>query len=146
MTSRVALVGMSGQFPVDLVSGLPSGGFTTLSLRFNLKDETAPSSGHRPSFRRAHASFSASAVEEGLYLIAVRVPQAQAVELMGDFTNWVPVLLVPSDDDFWHLRMPVPAGPHEVNLRVNGGPWTVPPGLSTRDDGLGGQVGVFWVH
>lgn len=45
-----------------------------------------------------------------------------------------------------HLRMRISAGVHEVNLRVDGGPWIVPAGLVRMDDGLGGSVGVFVVE
>ena len=143
VTSRLALVGSSGQYPVDVVSGLPSGGFTTLSMRFNLRNEP-PATSDLPARTRAdREAFSATAAEDGLHLILVRVPRASVVELMGDFTDWAPVLLVPDDQDIWRLRMRIASGMHEVNLRVDGGPWKVPAGLTAVDDGLGGQVGIF---
>jgi hypothetical protein len=147
MTNRVALVASSGQFPVDVVSGLPSGGFTTLSMRFNLRnDPPAPSRSSLSRSRSSLAAFTAAPAENGTHLIVVRVPEARTVEMMGDFTDWTPVLLVPGESDYWRLRMKIPAGMHEVNLRVDGGPWTVPAGLTTMDDGLGGTVGMFVVE
>jgi hypothetical protein len=145
VTSRVALVASSGQFPVDVVSGLPSGGFTTLSMRFNLRNEPAPvrQSSSPIALRRA---FSASSARDGTHLIAIRVPQASVVEVMGDFTDWTPVLLVPGEQDEWRLRMRIAPGLHEVNLRIDGGPWVVPAGLASMDDGLGGKVGVFTIE
>jgi hypothetical protein len=141
VTPRVALVASSGQFPVDVVSGLPSGGFTTLSMRFNLRQDTPV----RPHFRVAGRGrpFSTTPAGDGTHVIEVRLPQATVVELMGDFTDWKPVLLVPGEGDLWRLRMRIAAGIHEVNVRVDGGTWIVPPGLTSVDDGLGGRVGIF---
>lgn len=147
VTNRVALVASSGQFPVDVVSGLPAGGFAMLSMRLNLRDDPpvpAPSSASR--VRTIRTGFSTSASEDGTQLILVRVPHATAVELMGDFTDWTPVLLVPGENDHWRLRMRIPAGIHEINLRVDGGAWLVPPGLTEVDDGLGGKAGRFVIE
>ena len=143
VTSRVALVASSGQFPVDLVSGLPSGGFTTLSMRFNLRDEGSAHRADRSTTPEKGRLFSATRSDDATCLIAVRLPLATVVEMMGDFTDWTPVLLVPGDDGEWRLRMPISPGVHEVNVRVDGGAWTVPPGLTAVDDGLGGRVGLF---
>jgi hypothetical protein len=144
VTSRVALIASSGQFPVDVVSGLPSGGFTTFSMRFNLRNDPPTSStGELARSRAKWQAFSATAAGDGNHLILVRVPGANAVEMMGDFTDWSPVLLVPDGPDMWRLRMRIPAGLHEINMRVDGGPWMVPAGLTAVDDGLGGRVGIF---
>jgi len=37
----------------------------------------------------------------------------------------------------------VPAGTHEIGVRVNGGAWRAPPGLVLIADELGGQVGLL---
>jgi hypothetical protein len=147
LTNRVALVASTGQFPVDVVSGLPAGGFTTLSMRLDLRNDQ-PVVPRSAAFRvrDARSGFSAVATEDGTQLILVRLPGAAAVELMGDFTNWSPVLLVPGEDNTWRLRMRIPAGIHEVNVRMDGGPWQVPPGLTQVDDGFGGKVGRFVVE
>lgn len=143
LTPRVALVASSGQFPVDLVSGLPSGGFTTLSMRFNLRDEGSSHRVDRSTVAQRGRLFSATRSEDGTHLIAIRLPPATVVEMMGDFTDWTPVLLVPGDEGEWRLRMRISPGVHEVNVRVDGGAWMVPPGLTAVDDGLGSRVGLF---
>ena len=144
ITSRVALVASSGQFPVDVVSGLPSGAFTTFSMRFNLKkDPPALPGRHLSNARAARQNFSATSAGDGTHLIVLLVPNASVVELMGDFTDWTAVMLVPDDNDVWRLRMRIPAGLHEINMRVDGGEWQVPPGLTEVDDGLGGKAGRF---
>ncbi len=143
---RLALVASSGQFPVDLVSGLPSGAFTTLSLRLGLgatgpAPEVAP---RRPS--AGESSFVVTEGESGTTLLLLRVPLAATVELMGDFTAWAPVPLVPNGDATWRYRAWIDPGLHHLNIRINGGPWIVPPGLPGADDGLGGRAGIFVVN
>jgi len=47
--------------------------------------------------------------------------------------------------DLWDLTLPVSAGVHEINLRLDGGPWLAPPGLPTRRDSFNGDVGLLVV-
>lgn len=144
VSPRLALVATSGQFPADVVSGLPSGNFTTLSMRFNFRSD--PPALRTPDFARIRSTrqgFSATPEADGTYLLMLQVPGASTVEVMGDFTDWSAVLLVPDGGEWWRLRMRIPPGMHEMNLRVDGGPWEVPAGLTAVDDGLGGRVGIF---
>jgi hypothetical protein len=144
VSSRLALVATTGQFPVDVVSGLPSGSFTTLSMRFNLRSD--PPALRAPDFafsRPGRQAFKATPEADGTYLLMLQVPGARTVEVMGDFTDWKAVLLVPDSGEWWRLRMRIPPGMHEMNLRVDGGPWEVPAGLTGVDDGLGGRAGIF---
>ena len=146
LTSRVGLVATSGQFPVDVVSGLPSGSFTTLSMRINLRNDSPRT---RPSVSTPISRsgfFEARRDDQNRTRISVLVPDAQAVEMMGSFSDWEPVLLVPDGSGQWVLRMYLRPGLHEVNIRINGGPWMVPAGLPSVDDDLGGRVGVFLVE
>lgn len=145
VSQRLALVATSGQSPLDVVSGLPSGSFTTISMRFNLRSDL-PGPRTQEFARTRRQAFCATRTADGLSLLEVHVPGARTVEVMGDFTDWTAVLLVPHGDELWRLRMRIPAGMHEVNLRVDGGPWTVPAGLTPLDDGLGGRTGIFTVE
>ena len=144
LNSRVSLVATTGEFPIDVISGLPSGSFTTFSMRFNLRPDLRRSPSEILAQRGGHQF---EAVPAGvLYVISVVVPRANTVEMMGSFTNWEPVLLVPDEGDVWRLRMPLKPGLHEANIRVDAGEWTVPAGLTSVDDGLGGRVGVFIIE
>jgi len=42
--------------------------------------------------------------------------------------------------------MPIARGTHQINLRVNGGRWIVPPGLTPITDEFGGAVGLLIVE
>jgi len=46
----------------------------------------------------------------------------------------------------WRLSMPIARGTHQINLRVNGGRWLVPPGLTPITDEFGGAVGLLVVE
>ncbi len=75
--------------------------------------------------------------------LTIRNAAASSIEVMGDFTDWRPVPMTRTLGDVWSLSTAIPAGVHQVNLRLNGGAWSVPPGLPRADDGFGGEVGVL---
>jgi 1,4-alpha-glucan branching enzyme len=83
---------------------------------------------------------------DGRRRLRVQAPAARLVEVSGDFTDWEPVRLTRAADGWWEARLPIAAGLHQLNVRVDGGEWLVPPGLSRRADGLGGLVGVLLVR
>jgi hypothetical protein len=62
---------------------------------------------------------------------------------MGDFTTWRPVPLRPAGNGSWFLTVQLEPGTHQVNLRVDGGAWAVPPGLPVVTDEFGGSVGLL---
>jgi hypothetical protein len=45
----------------------------------------------------------------------------------------------------WELNVPVAPGWHQINVRVDGGPWMAPPGIPTTHDSFGGDVGLLVV-
>ena len=81
--------------------------------------------------------------EAGRFTLTIRKESARSVEVMGDFTDWQPVALDRRLGDVWVLPVAVPSGVHQINWRVDGGPWQPPPGLPRADDGFGGEVGVL---
>jgi len=77
--------------------------------------------------------------------LRVRVPGATSVELMGDFTDWIPVQLAQVAPAVWEVTLAVPSGVHRVNLRLNGGPWSAPGGARLERTEFGGVVGIVVV-
>ena len=65
---------------------------------------------------------------------------------MGDFTDWTATPLEERGDGTWELERFISPGVHRVNLRIDGGPWIVPPGLSSARDEFGGEVGLLVVQ
>jgi hypothetical protein len=78
-------------------------------------------------------------------LISIRAPGSDSVEIMGDVTGWEPLRLRPGERDPGELRVSLAAKPgtSQVNIRVNGGPWIVPPGLTVVKDETGTEVGIL---
>jgi 1,4-alpha-glucan branching enzyme len=82
----------------------------------------------------------------GLREIRVHAPDAESVELMGDFTGWETVKLETAGGGWWSGSFRVPPGIHELNVRLDGKGWIVPRGLNSRADELGGSVGILIVE
>jgi hypothetical protein len=83
--------------------------------------------------------------EREIRTFRVIAPDAGAVEIMGDFTDWVPVALVRKKGAVWEVSLPVTPGVHRLNLRLDGGPWIVPAGLRLEKNEFGGAAGLLVV-
>jgi hypothetical protein len=70
----------------------------------------------------------------------VRAPEAETVELTGDFTDWKPVTLRQWGPDSWRTLLPVSPGLHRLAVRIDGGEWRAPPGTRPIESEFGGQV------
>ena len=146
LVPQVGLVLDAGTYPVDLTQGFPGGRFATLSLRLR----TSPDRDHGAAAAddasrvKGVASFSVQPGSSGA-TIRVRAPGARTVEIMGDFTLWRPVPMRPAGDGSWFLAVQLEPGAHQVNLRVDGGRWAVPPGLPVVTDEFGGSVGLLMI-
>lgn len=82
--------------------------------------------------------------EDGLRLFYFD-PNAQAVELLGDFTGWEAVPLREAGAGWWVVELPVDSGEHEYVYRVDGALRTPPEAERLREDGFGGVNGVLTV-
>ena len=78
--------------------------------------------------------------------LRVNAPRAQLVEVTGDFTNWEPVPMLPTSGGWWAVTLPITPGKYQMNLRLDGGKWLVPPGLLSMADEFGGTVGLLIVE
>jgi hypothetical protein len=113
-------------------------------LRFSSATFASRSVDRRP-METASTAFIVKRESKGRYRLRIRVPNAKAVELASDCTGWKPIGLSHADGDAWEVIIPVSAGAHFVNVRVDGGTWIVPPGLIAKTDDFAGAVGVFVV-
>ncbi len=148
---RIAVTASGGTYPVDPTQGFPGGRFLSASVRFatsrqrvNVVPEpdvqTAVDSASGPA---AVDGFRASRDSAGSVLVRVSAPNARIVEISGDFTGWVPMKLEERGDGSWTGRLQLAPGNYEMNLRVDGGEWVVPPGLLPLKDEFGGSVGLL---
>jgi hypothetical protein len=97
-----------------------------------------------PGARSTASSFGVRA-EGPTRIIYVHAPAARTIELMADFTDWQPVTMRHAANDEWQLAMPIAPGSHRVNIRVDGGAWSAPPGAGTVQDEFNGVVGLVVV-
>jgi 1,4-alpha-glucan branching enzyme len=83
--------------------------------------------------------------EEGQTLL-VRATEASSIEVVGDFTDWEPVALSPAEASSWRVTLPLPPGTYRFNIRIDGGAWLVPAGMTSLIDEFGGVVGLLTVR
>ena len=148
----VAFNAAAGSYLADPMQLAPGGRFLTIGLRVATHrahpDVLAElrRSGRRPLLATPVADgIEIRAVSDGRRLVVIQAPVARTVELMGDFTEWQPVSLVRARDGRWTLSLPIAAGTHRFNIRVDGGDWSVPRGVTTITDDFEGVVGIISV-
>jgi hypothetical protein len=94
----------------------------------------------------ALSAFGIDTVGAGRYRFSITALGARRVEISGDFTGWKAAPLGRELDGRWTLTLPLSAGAHRLNVRVDGGSWIVPPGLTTMSDDFAGEVGVLVIE
>lgn len=145
LTPRLGVNGAIGNSPPDPQFRAPGGQFLRLAVRatfgregFRTRSPAARSAG------RLVARGSAGVVRLDLTLDGLE--SVQRVELMGDFTDWLPVEMQRSRAGHWRTSLPIPAGMHFVNVRYDGGPWQPPPGTRVVTDEFERLTGVLVVE
>jgi hypothetical protein len=78
--------------------------------------------------------------------VSLRAPGARAAWVQGDFTAWLPVRLTVGPDGRFGGTFDAEGDVVRFRLRVDEGPWRVPPGLPVDWDDFGGEVGVAVVR
>lgn len=153
--ARFAAVAAGGTYPIDPTQGFPGGRFVSFSIRMatrrapeaqstNVQQpqlETRPDSG-----LAVVTDFETRPAGVGSVTLKVEAPLARAVEITGDFTGWTPVPLQLESTGWWTVTLPIGPGKYQMNLRLNGGEWLVPPGLLSMLDEFGGRVGLLIVE
>ena len=141
LTERFALVGATGTSAFDIAQGLPSGRYATIALRVTTRAGA-------PLQLRSRSRATARGMEtwreqDGTVLLVVHAPRARRVELMGDFTDWRPLVMRREADDHFAARIQLPAGSYRINVRVDGGTWMAPPGTTQVADEYNGAAGLL---
>lgn len=155
IASRLAIVASAGTYPVDLTQGFPGGRFASLSLRLGTRrnpprpesiNDLASSGRSASRSRSGMTSFETRVISGRLRELRIQASGISSIELMGDFTNWKPISLRDAGSGWWTTELPITTGIHEMNVRVNGGQWVVPPGLTQKRDEFGSSVGVLVIR
>lgn len=154
---QLGLVGAGGSYPVDPTQGFPGGKFISLGVRMSrgrapTQPAAAPTLPVSPSLdpvpdaAATAIGFSASRTPTGAVIFRVSAPGARLVEINGDFTNWTPIQLSPAEGGWWSTTRAIRPGKYQMNIRIDGGQWIVPPGLLAMADEFGGIVGLLVVE
>lgn len=151
LTSNFAVVASGGTYPIDPTQGYPGGRFVSLGLRIASAARRVSSPSIDVSVSQSDSN-TASVVKflternAGVVTFRIFAPSAQSVELTGDFTNWEPLAAAPVGEGWWTVARPLIIGKYQMNLRIDGGKWVVPPGLLAIVDEFGGNVGLLVIE
>jgi hypothetical protein len=155
----LALVVSGGRYPTDPIRGSVSGRYLGIALR--LTPLLVGRAKARPAPLQPTSTFHTAGVDlddRGLVSVEVRpcrcagrtlvvhAGEASNVEVSGDFTDWEPVSLAPGEGAIWTVTLPLAPGTYRFNIRMNGGAWVVPLGVTQVADEFGGTVGLLTVR
>ena len=147
LNERVAIIGGGGRQPALPLRGLPARSFwmTGLQLAYAPISKTAIPVALPHTVLVKSFEMKPAASGGGMQKIVIRVGGVETVDVMGDFSDWSPLTLIRRGRDLWELALPLSAGVHQINVRVDGGQWVPPPGMPTMRDGYNGEVGLVVV-
>lgn len=148
-----------GSYPTDLLQGLPGGRYAAVNLRLPrgrlpwarraVPIPPAPTRPGPPSLSftdRLALAIGAPYDTAQLREVRVWAPGIQKVELVADFTQWIPVPLIRVGAGEWHGYYHVSSGAHRLNLLLNGVELDVPTNLARVMDDFNGAVGLIVVR
>lgn len=156
LSDRLTLALGGGHYPADPMRGVLAASYVTAGVRlklFGARRSTAPVVS-RAIVQAADELAASDYGSRARLVIAeagsprtfrVLVSNARSVDLIGDFTDWVPMPLTRVGPGSWEIALPIGPGVYRLNVRVNGGPWLVPQGTRLEETEYGGAVGVVVV-
>jgi hypothetical protein len=145
LSDRVAIVAGGGRQPALPLRGLPARTYAMGGLElayWPLAKNSVPVALPRAPLVR---SFEYHAGQQGMQRIVIHVGGVETVDVMGDFSDWSPLTLIRHGRDLWELSIPMSPGMHQINVRVDGGPWMAPPNMPSMHDSFNGEVGLMVV-
>ncbi len=141
---KTALIVALAQSPEDPTRGLSAGASLSFGMRIGSR---APRRRVLPREQMsAPRAFVLGGDDRGESTIRIELRGAHTVELMGDFTDWTPVVLTSANGREWTVALPLRPGTYHVVVRTDGGAWRVPPGYPATDDEFNGKVGLIVVR
>ena len=146
LVGRNALTVSAGTLPPDPGQAVLGAKYATVAVHMAWGN----ASSHIPLMTPQHGASAGTAVSDlerdGSRTLMITVRATSTVEVMGDFTNWRPLALTRTADGRWAAQVGLGPGSHRINVRVDGGPWRVPPGLPAIPDDFGSLVGLLVVQ
>ena len=150
---RLLATASFGNYPADLLQRLPGARFVSLSIRLPTRsafprrdDKMTGVVQPNPAADGVILRIANTDADKAARVVRVRAPASERVEIMADFTDWLPVALVRTPEGFWEITLPVIRGSHRLNVRLDGGDWVVPTNVARITDEFGGVVGLVLVR
>jgi hypothetical protein len=150
---RLLATASVGNYPPDLLQRLPGARFVSLSVRLPSRSRFPRRDAGAATVTQPLLSkdgviirFSTPDSARAARVVRVRAPASDRVEIMADFTEWEPVTLVRTPEGVWEITLPIKAGPHRLNVRLDGGDWVVPTNAARVTDEFGGVVGLLLIR
>jgi len=139
LARSVALQAAAGSYPSNRVTGTFGGSFASIGFSFR---------GLRRLDREDDAPVvrGAPALPAGAKRLSLRAPDAQRVEVAGDWNDWTPTPATLAVDGTWYSDVRLQPGEHRYAFRVDGKRWMVPEGVASVDDGFGGRSALVTVR
>ena len=148
-----------GSYPVDLIQGLPGARYAALAMRLpngrlalhrrappRVMSPPPPARPELPITERLALVIGPALDSLSLREVRVWAPGIASVELLADFSQWIPVPLIRQPDGEWRGYYYVSAGMHRLNLRLNRQDIDVPVNLARLRDDFAGDVGLIIVR
>jgi hypothetical protein len=146
MADRMAVVLAIGRALADESRGVPSVRYLSVGLRIASRvGRGAPGLPLRRAPRDEPGRLDVISGADSARVISVHSMTATTIEIIGDFTDWEPVLMTAMPNGERRIERVIAPGPHRVAIRIDGGPWRVPPNLPRVADDFGGEVGIVIV-
>jgi hypothetical protein len=152
LSSQAQLIAQAGEQLADPLRGVPQARYTGMAMRYTLGRTPATGAGRRDDASRETAQRDVTGAEIRLVrqeggaeatVTIVAAPNA-LVEIATSATEWAPQPLT-RDGSVFVARVSLPSGTHRIAVRIDGGAWRAPRGLSAVSDDLGGRAGLLVV-
>ena len=135
-----ALEGAVGSYPSNRVTGTVGGRFASVGIVLHGSRQLSGAFEGPPLVR------GAAPVARGATRLAINAPDAQRVEVAGDWNGWTPLAATRTSSGAWYADVRVAPGEHRYAFRIDGQRWRVPDGVDSVDDGFGGRSALFTVR
>jgi Glycogen recognition site of AMP-activated protein kinase len=131
MASGISVDVGAGRYPSNRLTGAAGGSYVNAGLSLKL-------GGGAASYRLPRPQGVASP-PMGATRLSIRAPDANRVDVAGDWNDWKPVPAIRADNGVWYADLRIPQGEYRYAFRIDGQAWRVPEGAAAADDGFGGK-------
>lgn len=145
VSSPLQFIVHGGKQLADPLRGVPQAHYAGIMARVQRsRNVRAPSARAAASAARDAEFLLTPRTGGGDLVIRVDAPRDATVEVATSATDWTPQQLVHDGEQFV-ARVALASGTHRVAVRVNGGAWRAPRGLTRVEDEFGGAAGMVVV-